>query len=200
MEQWGHGIFENGSNLDVVAAFDKKAGLKKLQNQVNAITSDPAKHVTYSIYAKQCSGPHAVESVRKHLNSGVLAKLAAKQIQSYFNPLKVSDWTCQGQTCCILAACAMSLGCITFTDLEGCKFVRSISRSRIFSFLDSADLELFQTTVTSTATSNSRVESFQDLPFRTTPRSSSSRPWKPSLLARRTTSAPRVQMKRLRRR
>ncbi|KXT07044.1 hypothetical protein AC578_7175 [Pseudocercospora eumusae] len=134
MELWGKGIFENGSNMDVVARFDKESGLKRMEQTFNAAASDLTKHVTYSVYAKQCSGPNAVEIVRKHLDSGVLAKLAAKQVKAFFNPLKASDFTCHGQTCCILAACALSLGCTTFNELKGykmffdtyAKFIRAI--------------------------------------------------------------------------
>lgn len=109
-------LFENDNDLDVVAKFDRAAGLKQLENAANANGEGSVK---YSIYSKQCSSPSAVEAVRKHLDSGVLAKLAAKQIANYFNPIKTSDFTNHGYTCIILGACAMSLGCTTFESLKG---------------------------------------------------------------------------------
>lgn len=87
---WNDLLFGNDNDLDVVAKFDRAAGLKELEDAANATEDLPVK---YSIYAKKCSSPAAIEAVRKHLDSGVLAKLAAKQVANYFNPIKSSDFT-----------------------------------------------------------------------------------------------------------
>jgi hypothetical protein len=112
---FGEGVFENDAALRAVAYLDELAGVDKLKPIASAI----GEKITYSVYAKQCSTPEAAEKVRKHLDSGVLHKLAAKMVANYFNPLAVDDYTCFGYVPVILGACAMSHGCHTLYTAKG---------------------------------------------------------------------------------
>ncbi|PIA94113.1 hypothetical protein CB0940_08063 [Cercospora beticola] len=166
VERWGKRLFENGNDLKVVANFNKEAGLQKLEDEANANVSDPALKVCYSMYAKLCRGVGAVEAVRNHLDSGVLAKMAAAQIKAYYNPTKMSEHTCQGYTCVIFAACAMSLGCKTYLNLKGYhmffntynKFFLGICSTAPIT--DEACCQIFHAAMNSEATPSSAGESF----------------------------------------
>ncbi|USW52526.1 hypothetical protein Slin15195_G058450 [Septoria linicola] len=105
--------------MKIVAEFNEQAGIQQLEDAANSKITDPALNVRYSLFARHCMGPNAVEAVRAHLDSGVLAKLAAKQVSVYFNPIKVTDWTNHGYTCVLLAALAMNLGCRAYSELKG---------------------------------------------------------------------------------
>jgi hypothetical protein len=111
----GEGVFENDGALVAVAHLDELADLDKL----TPTTTGNGGKVVYSLYAADCSSDEARELVRRHLDSGVLHKLAARMISNYFNPLRVKDYICGGFVPIILGACAMSHGCRTLYTAPG---------------------------------------------------------------------------------
>jgi hypothetical protein len=145
----GEGVFENSAALVAVDYLDGLASLDKLEGLLTPPTSsdgakiiytllagttdgksvdglaptasDDGRKVNYSLYADRCSSREARESVRDHLDSGVLHKLTAKMVANFFNPISIDDYTCWGFVPLILGACAMSLGCRTLYTAPGYK-------------------------------------------------------------------------------
>lgn len=117
---WGLDLFENSSDLDIVAKFDHAAGINELERTTNLARGDSKSPVRYSIFGGQCSDGDAIAAVRLHLvRTGQMKKLAAKQIANFFNPLDAdADYTCKGRTCVILGACLLSLGC-NLQEIDG---------------------------------------------------------------------------------
>jgi len=113
----GEGVFENDAAFRAVACLNGLAGLDKL----TLIASANDDKVVYLLHAGTCSSNEARELVRSHLDSGVLHKLTAKMVSNFFNPLSVKDFTCKGYVPIILAACAMSHGCLTLYTAPGYK-------------------------------------------------------------------------------
>ena len=69
-----------------------------------------AKKQGISLYADDCFPQEAEDAVKQLLDSGVLHKICARLVQSYFNPMKNREYTCHGYTLVMLGACAMSHG------------------------------------------------------------------------------------------
>ncbi|KAK5117762.1 hypothetical protein LTR85_008737 [Meristemomyces frigidus] len=119
---WGEGLFQNKNDVDVVNYLNREMGVVELEQRARKVAAEGKKgsnsndgpdaaEVRYSVYARFCSSEEAIEAVRKHLDAGPLAQMCAKMVARFFNPLKLSDYTCKGHLPVLLGACAMSLGC-----------------------------------------------------------------------------------------
>lgn len=133
---WSEGLFGNDEALKAVSRLNDLADIDELDEAASTDKSS----IVHSFYAPQCTSQEAKERVRKHLDSGVLHKLAAKMVANYFNPITQKDYTCHGFLPVILGACAMSHGCHTLFTAPGYKMFFKTYKDMLIGIFETAPL------------------------------------------------------------
>ncbi|CAE7176278.1 hypothetical protein CFE70_005481 [Pyrenophora teres f. teres 0-1] len=121
MGAWGYCLFQSDHDFNIVENLTSDAGLFKFEKNVKAIAKAMGKSekdvedISYLIYRPMCSD---TETVRKHLDDGILVDLIAKKEAKMLGALTGSKDEmlehCIEDPCYVyvlLGACAMTLGC-----------------------------------------------------------------------------------------
>jgi hypothetical protein len=107
------GLFQSDHDFDIVDELASEAGVSQLQKEAQAKLKaegrdKEADDIYYSINSYACSDP---KLVRKHLDSGVLAKLIADKEAKLLTIPEKHEWHDPCYIYVLLGVCAMTLGC-----------------------------------------------------------------------------------------